>query len=76
MHILSHKFQYLFFQLFMHHVRVVVQVAQAEFTTDKPPFVELNVIRKQCHCVSTELETLTCVLIFTLFVGMLPCGVT
>ncbi|KAL0019659.1 hypothetical protein WJX77_010649 [Trebouxia sp. C0004] len=48
------------------------EAAQADFTTGTPLFMGLNVIRKQGHCVSTELETLMYVLIFTLSGGILP----
>ena len=56
----------------MHHVSVVMQAAQAEFAISTPLFMGLNVICKQGHCVSTELETLMYVLIFTLSGGILP----
>ena len=72
MHILRQLIQYFVFQVFTHHVSVVVQAAQAEFATGTPLFMGLNVIRKQGHCVSTELETLMYVLIFTLSGGILP----
>ncbi|KAL3162352.1 hypothetical protein ABBQ32_010035 [Trebouxia sp. C0010 RCD-2024] len=48
------------------------KAAQAHFTTGTPLFMGLNVIRKQGHCVSTELETLMYVLVFTLSGGILP----
>ena len=56
----------------MYHVSVIVQAAQAEFTPGKPLFMGLNVIRKEGHCVSTELETLMNVLMFTLSGDILP----
>ncbi len=49
-----------------------MQAADAEFTTGTPLFMGLNVIRKKGHGVSTELETLMYVLIFTLSGGILP----
>ena len=72
MHILRQQIQYFVLQVFTHHVRGVVQAAQAEFTTGTPLFMGSNVIRRQGHCVSTELETLMYVLIFTLSGGILP----
>lgn len=55
-----------------HHVSGVAQAAQPDFTTGTPLFMGLNVIYGQGHCVSTELETLLYVLIFTLSGGILP----
>ncbi|KAL3130716.1 hypothetical protein ABBQ38_000065 [Trebouxia sp. C0009 RCD-2024] len=48
------------------------KAAQAQFATGTPLFMGVNVIRKQGQCVSTELETLMYVLIFTLSGGILP----
>ena len=62
----------LFLAGFLHHDRFVVQAAQADWPTGTPLFKGLNVICKQGHCVSTELETLMYVLIFTLSGGFLP----
>lgn len=56
----------------MHHGSVVVQAADAEFTTGTPLFMGLNVLRKKGHNVSTELESLMYVLLFTLSDGKLP----
>ena len=70
--ILQQQIRYFVFQVFAQHVSVVVQAAQAEFTTGTPLFMGLSVIRKQGQCVSTELETLMYVLIFTLSGGILP----
>lgn len=55
-----------------HHVSGVAQAAQPDFTTGTPLFMGLNVIYGQGHCVSTELETLLYVSIFTLSGGILP----
>lgn len=49
-----------------------MQAAHAEFTTGTPLFMGLNVLHKNGHSVSTELETLLYVLIFTLSGGKLP----
>ena len=72
MHILQQQIQYFVFQVLQRHVSGVAQAAQAEFPTGTPLFMGLNVIRRQGHCVSTELETLMYVLIFTLSGGVLP----
>ena len=56
----------------MHHDGAVVQAAHAEFTAGTPLFMALNILRKKGHGVSTELETLMYVLIFTLSGGFLP----
>ena len=56
--ILQEHIQQFVLQGFVQHVSVVVRAAQAECTVGTPLFVGLNVIRKQGHCVSTELETL------------------
>ena len=49
-----------------------VQAAQCEFTIGTPLFMAWNVIHKQGHTVSTELESLMCVLMFILSGGVLP----
>ena len=54
----------------MHHGSAVVQAAK--FPTGTPLFMGLNVLRKKGHNVSTELETLMYVLMFTLSGGKLP----
>ena len=55
----------------MHHGSIVVQAADAD-VTGTPLFMGLNVLRKNGHNVSTELETWLYVLIFTLSGGILP----
>ena len=52
----SDKFSIFFIQRFTHHVCVVVQAAES--TTGTPLFMGSNVVQKQDHCISTELETL------------------
>ena len=56
----------------MHHGGAV-QAAHAEMTIGTPLFMAVDVLRKKGHDVSTELETLMYVLIFTLSGGILPC---
>ncbi|KAL3162655.1 hypothetical protein ABBQ38_008700 [Trebouxia sp. C0009 RCD-2024] len=48
------------------------KAAQCEFPTGTPLFMAWNVIRKQGHTVSTELESLMYVLMFILSGGILP----
>lgn len=60
------------FPFLLHHSSVVVQAA--DVTTGTPLFMGLNVLWGNGHTVSTELETLLYVLIFTLAASCL--GVT
>ena len=51
---------------------VLCRLLKQSSTSGTPLFMGLNVIRKQGHCISTELETLMYVLILTLSGGILP----